>query len=129
MIGLVRNSDRRVPSHFLIDQAVEGTMQNRRCFCDPDFATVKSSAWTCQSNENILSLDLVEKDHFDDEVMMELMRSSDSRVPSHFLMDQTMEGTMQNRRCVCNPDVATVKSSAWTCQPNEQALSLDLVEK
>ena len=100
-------------------------MQNRRLFCNPDFATVKSSAWTCQSNETVLSLDLVEKEHFDDEVMMDLVRGSDSRVPSHFLM----EGTMQTRRCFCNTDFATVKSSAWTYQSNEHILSFYLEEK
>ena len=91
MMDLMRGSDSRVPSHFLMDQAMEGTMQNRRCFRNADSATVKSSAWTDQSNEHIMRFDLGEKERFDDEVMMGLMRGSDSRVPSHFFMDQAME--------------------------------------
>ena len=61
-------------------------------FCNSDFATVTSSAWTCHSNEQVLSLDVEEQTYFDDEVMMDWMRGSDSRVPSHCLMDQAMEG-------------------------------------
>ena len=70
---------------------MEYTLQKTTLFCNSDFATVTSSAWTCQSNEKVLSLDLEEAEHFDDEVMMDLMRGSDGRVPSHFLMDPAME--------------------------------------
>ena len=119
MMDLMRGPDSRVPSHCLMDQTRNARCKTPTLYCNSDFATVTSSAWTCQSNEKVLSRYLEERNHFDYEVMMDLMRGSASRVPSHFLMDHAIEGATQNRRCFCNPDFAAVKSSAWTCQSNE----------
>ena len=90
-------------------------------FCTTDFATVTSSVWTCQPNEKSLESWSRRTNHFDDEVMMDLMRFGTAVCQVHFLMDQAMEGTMQNRRCFCNPDFVTVKSSAWTDIPIQRA--------
>ena len=51
------------------------------------------------------------KRSFDDDVMMDLMRCSHSRVPIHCLMDQTMEMHGAKPALFCNFDVATVTLS------------------
>ena len=116
MMDLMRGSDSRVPSHFLIDQAMEGTMQNGHCFCNPDVATVKSSTWMAARRVDApraQSENLFLNEPHDDEFMMGLMRGSDSRVPIHFFIDQTLEMHGAKTTLFCNSDFATVTLPGW----------------
>ena len=111
MIDLMKSSDSRVPNHFLIDQAMEGTMQS-----NPDVATVKSSTWMAARRvdaSRAQSENLFLNEAHDDEVMMGLMRGSDNRVPSHFFMDQTLEMHGAKTTLFCNSDFATVTLPGW----------------
>jgi len=111
VIDLMRSSDSRVPSHFLMDQAMEGTMQS-----NPDVATVKSSTWMAARRVDApraQSENLFLNEAHDDEVMMGLMRGSDSRVPIHFFIDQTLEMHGAKTTLFCNSDFATVTLPGW----------------
>ena len=116
MMDLMTVSDSRVPNHVFMDQAMEMHGATPTLFCNSDFAMSRRSYGRANPMKKVLSLHIKEK-HFDDEVMMDLMRGS---------VGQPCAGTMQNRRCFCNTEFATVKSSAWTYHSNEHILSLDI---
>ena len=96
------------------------TMQNRLCFATLILQLSRLPGWTCQSNEQ-MSWDLI-------------LQKRAFRWWSHDGLDERfgqpcaksfLDGRHDaNRRCFCNTDFATVKSSAWTYESNEHILNL-----
>ena len=103
-------------------------MQNRRCVATLIVQMSRCQVGRANPMKNILSIDLGET-YFDDEVMMDLMRGSNSCLTSHFFMDQHMEMHGATPTLFCKSDFATVLSSAWTCQSNEKVLGPNLEDE